>query len=66
VASPAPALEPVTLEGSFVRLEPMTTEHHSALTAIGLHPDIWLRVIDDEWPQVKARLKTFITQRPTQ
>ena len=41
----APALEPVTLEGSFVRLEPMTMEHHAALTAIGLDPDIWQRAI---------------------
>jgi N-acetyltransferase len=45
VASPAPALEPVTLEGSFVRLEPMITEHHAALTAIGLDPEIWRRAI---------------------
>ena len=33
------------LEGSFVRLEPMTTEHHAGLTAVGLHPDIWRRAI---------------------
>jgi RimJ/RimL family protein N-acetyltransferase len=45
VASPAPALEPVTLEGSFVRLEPMTVEHHAGLTAIGLDPEIWRRAI---------------------
>jgi RimJ/RimL family protein N-acetyltransferase len=45
VASPAPALEPVTLEGSFVRLEPMITEHHAGLTAIGLDPEIWRRAI---------------------
>jgi N-acetyltransferase len=41
MASPSPALEPVTLEGSFVRLEPMTMDHHAGLTAIGLEPDIW-------------------------
>jgi len=29
------------LEGSFVRLEPMTMEHHAGLTAIGLDPEIW-------------------------
>lgn len=37
----SPALEPVTLEGSFVRLEPMTMEHHAGLVAVGLEPDIW-------------------------
>jgi N-acetyltransferase len=36
-----PALEPVTLEGSFVRLEPMTMEHHAGLTAVGLDPGVW-------------------------
>src|ERR1700736_553817 len=33
------------LEGSFVRLEPMTTDHHAGLTEVGLHPDIWRRAI---------------------
>jgi RimJ/RimL family protein N-acetyltransferase len=38
----APArLEPVVLEGSFVRLEPMTPEHHGSLSEIGLDPEIW-------------------------
>ena len=34
-------LEPVVLEGSFVRLEPMTPEHHEQLSEIGLDPEIW-------------------------
>ena len=34
-------LEPVVLEGSFVRLEPMTLEHHAQLTEIGFDPEIW-------------------------
>jgi RimJ/RimL family protein N-acetyltransferase len=29
------------LEGSFVRLEPMTLEHHAKLSEIGLDPEIW-------------------------
>jgi RimJ/RimL family protein N-acetyltransferase len=37
----AGALEPVALEGDFVRLEPMTLEHHSGLCEIGLDPEIW-------------------------
>lgn len=35
------ALEPVLLEGSFVRLEPMTMDHHQRLTEVGLDPEIW-------------------------
>ena len=34
-------LEPVVLEGDFVRLEPMTLKHHTGLTEIGLDPEIW-------------------------
>ncbi|HEX9249428.1 MAG TPA: GNAT family protein [Gemmatimonadaceae bacterium] len=34
-------LEPVVLEGSFVRLEPMTLEHHAQLAEVGLDPEIW-------------------------
>ena len=34
-------LEPVTLEGRVVRLEPMTTDHSAALAEVGLDPDIW-------------------------
>ncbi len=34
-------LEPVVLEGDFVRLEPMTLEHHAGLTEVGLDPEIW-------------------------
>lgn len=41
----SPALEPVTLEGSSVRLEPMSLEHHVGLTAVGLDPEIWRRAI---------------------
>jgi RimJ/RimL family protein N-acetyltransferase len=41
----APPLEPVLLEGSFVRLEPMGLEHHVGLTAVGLDPEIWRRAI---------------------
>ena len=36
-----PALEPVVLEGSVVRLEPMSLDHHAGLTEIGLDPEIW-------------------------
>jgi RimJ/RimL family protein N-acetyltransferase len=35
------SLEPIVLEGDFVRLEPMTLEHHSGLSEVGLDPEIW-------------------------
>lgn len=34
-------VEPVTLEGAHVRLEPLTQAHHQALTQIGLDEDLW-------------------------
>ncbi|NMK45075.1 GNAT family protein [Achromobacter sp. Bel] len=38
---PPPLLEPVTLEGDVVRLEPLAAGHAEALAAIGLHPELW-------------------------
>lgn len=34
-------LEPVTLTGARVRLEPLALSHHDALCAAGLHPSLW-------------------------
>ena len=34
-------LEPVVLDGDFVRLEPMTLSHHAGLSEVGLDPEIW-------------------------
>jgi RimJ/RimL family protein N-acetyltransferase len=35
------AIEPRVLEGTHVRLEPLTIDHLDALIAIGLDPDLW-------------------------
>lgn len=32
---------PVVLEGRLVRLEPLTLDHHAALCAVGLEPELW-------------------------
>src|SRR5579863_7277824 len=34
-------VQPVTLTGLHVRLEPLTLDHHSALTEVGLEPELW-------------------------
>lgn len=34
-------IEPVTLEGRHVRLEPLSHAHHADLTAVGLDPELW-------------------------
>jgi RimJ/RimL family protein N-acetyltransferase len=39
-------VESVTLEGQFVRLEPMRLDHHSALCAIGLDKELWLWTVN--------------------
>jgi N-acetyltransferase len=39
--SRAAVLEPIVLEGDFVRLEPMALEHHAGLSEVGLDPEIW-------------------------
>jgi RimJ/RimL family protein N-acetyltransferase len=38
-------LEPAVLEGDFVRLEPMTLEHHAGLSEVGLDPEIWRQTV---------------------
>jgi N-acetyltransferase len=43
------ALDPVTLEGQFVRLEPLALTHVDALAAVGLDPDLW------KWTTVSVR-----------
>jgi RimJ/RimL family protein N-acetyltransferase len=37
----AMTVEPCVLEGTHVRLEPLSTDHLDALTAIGLDPELW-------------------------
>jgi RimJ/RimL family protein N-acetyltransferase len=34
-------LQPVVLEGSHVRLEPLSESHHEALCVVGLDPELW-------------------------
>jgi len=34
-------VQPVTLEGDYVRLEPLSLDHHQALNRIGLEPELW-------------------------
>ena len=57
-----PQLEPVTLEGEHVRLEPMSLAHVPALTEVATDPSIWrwmlvdLRSEDDVRAYVEAAL----------
>src|SRR5258706_11113944 len=37
----AMTVDPVVLEGQYVRLEPLSMAHHAALTEIGIDEDIW-------------------------
>jgi N-acetyltransferase len=34
-------IEPIILDGGFVRLEPLSPDHHAALSAVGCDPSIW-------------------------
>ncbi len=34
-------IEPITLEGQFIRLEPLTLGHHDALCQVGLDEELW-------------------------
>jgi RimJ/RimL family protein N-acetyltransferase len=40
-AAPVPWVQPVTLEGELVRLEPLSLDHLEGLAAVGLDPATW-------------------------
>jgi RimJ/RimL family protein N-acetyltransferase len=42
VGEPSLDIRPVTLDGTHVRLEPMTREHLDGIVAAGSHPEIWM------------------------
>lgn len=54
------SVAPITLQGRFVRLVPLTLEHVDALTAVGLDPAIW------EWTPVRVRnreeMRAFVAE----
>jgi len=53
----APRLEPVTLEGSIVRLEPLSLDHVRGLADVALDPAIWRWTIAR--PTTEAELRTW-------
>jgi RimJ/RimL family protein N-acetyltransferase len=55
--APAPRLEPVTLEGSIVRLEPLSLDHVPGLADVALDPAIWRWTIAR--PTTEAELRTW-------
>jgi RimJ/RimL family protein N-acetyltransferase len=63
---PEMIVEPVTLSGQVVRLEPMTIDHVPALTRAGLEPELWRlqpRPIDTEDDMRDYVLRALAGQR---
>jgi RimJ/RimL family protein N-acetyltransferase len=55
---PPMVVEPVTLDGQIVRLEPLETRHYPALMEVGLAPDLWRWTI--EWIDTPALLTEYL------
>lgn len=51
-------IEPITLEGTHVRLEPLSLSHHEALSHVGLDEDLW-RWIPNQ-VRTPAEMKAYI------
>lgn len=51
-------VEPVTLQGGVVRLEPMAVEHVDALARVGLEPDLWRWIPDTV--ATAADMRTYV------
>ncbi len=55
-------IEPVTLEGRFIRLEPLTLAHHAGLCAVGLEEELWrwipqsVRTLEEMLQYIQAAL----------
>jgi RimJ/RimL family protein N-acetyltransferase len=44
--------QPITLEGRYVRLEPLSLDHHGPLCEVGLEPELWkLSTVDIRTPE---------------
>ena len=58
-------IKPITLEGTYVRLEPLTLDHVPDLCEVGLDPDLWrwtpviLRTPDDMRGYVRGALRSL-------
>jgi RimJ/RimL family protein N-acetyltransferase len=52
-------LEPVTLQGRFVRLEPLSFDHVSGLAEVALDPDLWRWTIAR--PKTEAEVRAWAT-----
>jgi RimJ/RimL family protein N-acetyltransferase len=58
-------IEPVTLEGRSVRLEPLTLEHHAPLCKVALDPDLWQWTVTQiETPEeLRAYIETALNEQ---
>jgi RimJ/RimL family protein N-acetyltransferase len=58
-------LHPITLDGKFVRLEPLAQSHHAQLCEVGLDEELWkltttlIRTSEDMKKYIDAALKDF-------
>lgn len=52
-------LQPITLEGEIVRLEPLSEAHVPGLAEVGLEPDIWRHMLYGN-VDTEAKLLTFV------
>lgn len=65
IACMAPALDPITLEGHHVTLQPLTLAHVDALCRVGLDPDLWTWTNDAiESPEkMRAYVETALAEQ---
>jgi RimJ/RimL family protein N-acetyltransferase len=58
-------VEPVTLEGQHVRLEPLSRAHHAGLAEVGLEPELWRWIpVPVQTPEeMAAYIETALSER---
>ena len=58
-------LQPITLEGAHVQLQPLSESHHFALSEVGLDPELWkwipIQVLDRE--QMRSYIRAALSDQ---
>lgn len=53
---PVTSIEPITLTGKYVVLEPLRVEHHDGLVEAVRDGELW-KLLEHEWPMVRNALE---------
>jgi hypothetical protein len=65
ILNPNMLVEPVILKGAYVRLDPLTCDHHTALCKVGLDPELlrWTESYEPTPDGLRQYIETALTEQ---